>query len=316
MASLPFGEELAATGTTDKHRFTSYERDSETATDYAVNRQYNQSVGRFNRVDPYQASGYLVDPQSWNRYSYVQNNPVDWVDPDGLLRSTYRLPCPSLYGTGFTSAEFGVDGLSGSPDDGIDIDPSFSGGSGVIDLDPLIGPEADALNAAFGDLIARLLAGVSDDCKTNVIDKLASRYGFDISSFVGYLNAGIGLFNGLTSNTLVAGNVMPSQPANIRYGTGATVAGVFSSKREITAITSITARVLTIFIRPGMDANNNPVVDLSNGGVNPRNLGFIFHEALHGFLGDVDPNLQDALWGNAGGASENISNYIRQHCFN
>jgi hypothetical protein len=74
-------------------------------------------------------SGSLETPQSLNRYSYVQNNPVDWVDPDGLLRSTYRLPCPSLYGTGFTSAEFGVDGLSGSPDDGIDIDPSFSGGS-------------------------------------------------------------------------------------------------------------------------------------------------------------------------------------------
>jgi YD repeat-containing protein len=38
---LPFGEELVATGTTDKHRFTSYERDSEGGMDYAVNRGYS-----------------------------------------------------------------------------------------------------------------------------------------------------------------------------------------------------------------------------------------------------------------------------------
>jgi RHS repeat-associated protein len=61
-----------------------YERDSETATDYAVNRQYNQSVGRFNQADPYQASGYLVDPQSWNRYSYTRNDSVNKVDALGL----------------------------------------------------------------------------------------------------------------------------------------------------------------------------------------------------------------------------------------
>ena len=82
---LPFGEELNATGTTDKHRFTSYERDSETGTDYAVNRQYAQGVGRFNRTDPYRESCNASSPQSLNRYAYTSNDPINRVDPMGLI---------------------------------------------------------------------------------------------------------------------------------------------------------------------------------------------------------------------------------------
>jgi len=81
---LPFGEELVATGTTDKHRFTSYERDSETGTDYAVNRGYSASIGRFLQADPYRASGGIGDPKSWNRYSYTRNNPTNRTDRLGL----------------------------------------------------------------------------------------------------------------------------------------------------------------------------------------------------------------------------------------
>jgi RHS repeat-associated protein len=84
-AHLPFGEEFAASGTQEKHHFTSYEAESESGTDYAVNRQYPQSVGRFGSADPYQASSHLVNPQSWNRYSYVLNDPIHNVDPLGLF---------------------------------------------------------------------------------------------------------------------------------------------------------------------------------------------------------------------------------------
>jgi RHS repeat-associated protein len=84
-AHLPFGEEFAESGTQEKHHFTSYEADGESGSDYAVNRQYSQSVGRFGSADPYQASGYLVNPQSWNRYSYVENDPIHNVDPLGLF---------------------------------------------------------------------------------------------------------------------------------------------------------------------------------------------------------------------------------------
>src|SRR6185312_9637941 len=82
-AHLPYGEDFAESGTQQKHHFTSYERDSESGTDYAVNRQYNQSVGRFVSADPYKAKGGKADPQSWNRYSYAENEPVNRADPLG-----------------------------------------------------------------------------------------------------------------------------------------------------------------------------------------------------------------------------------------
>ncbi|HXG06304.1 MAG TPA: RHS repeat-associated core domain-containing protein [Nitrososphaera sp.] len=81
---LPFGEEIGGSGTTDKHKFTNYERDSESGLDYAVNRQYAQSVARFMRVDPYRGSSSLDNPQTQNRYAYVENDPINKTDPLGL----------------------------------------------------------------------------------------------------------------------------------------------------------------------------------------------------------------------------------------
>ncbi|MEK6406231.1 MAG: RHS repeat-associated core domain-containing protein [Acidobacteriota bacterium] len=91
-AHLPFGEDFAESGTQEKHHFTSYERDGESSTDYAVSRQHSGNVGRFMTADPYKPSAYLIDPQSWNRYSYVQNDPVNFTDPTGLFMLAPRFP--------------------------------------------------------------------------------------------------------------------------------------------------------------------------------------------------------------------------------
>ncbi|MEK6288507.1 MAG: RHS repeat-associated core domain-containing protein [Acidobacteriota bacterium] len=80
---LPFGEDSGtSTGQIEKHRFTSYERDNETGIDYAINRQYSQNTGRFSRPDP--VTGSVSTPQSLNRYSYVNNDPINSTDPLGL----------------------------------------------------------------------------------------------------------------------------------------------------------------------------------------------------------------------------------------
>ncbi len=81
----PFGEEVAPTHPNPERKlFTGHERDAETALDYFGARYYRADVGRFTTVDPAQTiSENLVDPQRWNRYAYVTNNPLKFTDPDG-----------------------------------------------------------------------------------------------------------------------------------------------------------------------------------------------------------------------------------------
>ena len=83
----PFGEAWYETGSTDKWKFTSYERDGESALDYAMFRYDSSRLGRFMTPDP--IAGSIADPQSLNRYAYGRNDPVNLVDPLGLD------PCPN-----------------------------------------------------------------------------------------------------------------------------------------------------------------------------------------------------------------------------
>jgi RHS repeat-associated protein len=71
---FPFGESTSPM-TGDPRRFTSKERDAETAFDYFEARYYRNVWGRFTAVDPGQASGSAGDPQGWNAYAYARNNP-------------------------------------------------------------------------------------------------------------------------------------------------------------------------------------------------------------------------------------------------
>jgi len=95
---LPFGEDFGESGTQEKHHFTSYERDGEAGTDYAVNRGYSPVVGRFNQIDP--VSGSASDPQGLNRYAYVHNSPTNNVDPLGLLEAGLTFSCTSGFVNG------------------------------------------------------------------------------------------------------------------------------------------------------------------------------------------------------------------------
>ena len=111
---LPFGEELFAGANAvrtigngyvaDKVRqqFGTYERDNETGLDFAQARYYGSVQGRFTSPDPYDVnierqyaaderdaneifSNYAAQPQHWNHYAYALNNPLKYVDPEGLL---------------------------------------------------------------------------------------------------------------------------------------------------------------------------------------------------------------------------------------
>jgi RHS repeat-associated protein len=93
---LPYGEEINANesnrkqalgynyGDKTRQKYTGYEKDSETKLDFAQNRYYATKHGRFTSVDPVMASASIFDPQSFNRFVYVKNNPLNLTDSLGL----------------------------------------------------------------------------------------------------------------------------------------------------------------------------------------------------------------------------------------
>ena len=92
---LPFGVEIpggtagrtsGVWGGTDylSAKFTGQERDAETGLDHFTARYMASGQGRFMRPDPGNFGARIGNPQSWSGYSYVMNNPLAFVDPDGL----------------------------------------------------------------------------------------------------------------------------------------------------------------------------------------------------------------------------------------
>lgn len=64
--------------------FTGKERDVETGLDYFDSRYFGAAQGRFTSPDVLMGKPeWLVDPQRWNRYAYVRNNPLKYIDPNG-----------------------------------------------------------------------------------------------------------------------------------------------------------------------------------------------------------------------------------------
>ena len=80
----PWGAETNRSwnGSMQPHRFTSYERNI--TGDESLFRRYHGWWSRFAHPDPYDGGYNFSDPQSFNRYAYTQNDPVNFVDPRGL----------------------------------------------------------------------------------------------------------------------------------------------------------------------------------------------------------------------------------------
>jgi RHS repeat-associated protein len=64
--------------------FAETERDVATGLEHTPFRKYESGFGRWTSPDPYPGSMNAGNPQSFNRYAYVQNDPVNFVDPSGL----------------------------------------------------------------------------------------------------------------------------------------------------------------------------------------------------------------------------------------
>ncbi len=75
----------------NKYLFANKQLDNETDLQYFEKRYYDPRIGRFTTEDPVfwevsltkRPNQYFTDPEQWNSYSYVRNNPINFTDPTG-----------------------------------------------------------------------------------------------------------------------------------------------------------------------------------------------------------------------------------------
>jgi RHS repeat-associated protein len=164
----PYGGERSYTSSSGNTRkFTGKERDSESGLDNLTARFYASTTGRFMSADD---SKYVVaaDPQTWNLYGYVANNPLNAVDPTGhapnppdYLRPENKYK-PMQHSGGGPGEEFG----GGGPPDST-IDSGTNSGSGthtyqvlltgggepndIVNIEAISGQDAMAMALATAD---------------------------------------------------------------------------------------------------------------------------------------------------------------------
>ena len=73
-------------------KFSGKERDEESGLDYFGARYYDHTLYRFLSPDPVIPTDRAIyNPQRWNLYGYCNNNPINYVDPNGdIIIKVYR----------------------------------------------------------------------------------------------------------------------------------------------------------------------------------------------------------------------------------
>lgn len=150
---------------TIRNRYALTERDEATGLDDTWFRKLENRGGRWTSPDLYNGSSNVGSGQSWNRYTYVENQPTNSVDPSGLMMVAQRT-CRSwtqyyyVDGQYDSSTDFEACWISGySWVDDIDSGGGVGGGSilkEVTDLDIQAAMQkcADILFSGAGVLIS------------------------------------------------------------------------------------------------------------------------------------------------------------------
>jgi RHS repeat-associated protein len=82
-----YGNIINSSGqTANNYLYTGEQFDANSREYYLRARYYNPSIGRFTGRDPFE--GFLTEPLSLAKYSYVHNNPINMKDPTGLFALT------------------------------------------------------------------------------------------------------------------------------------------------------------------------------------------------------------------------------------
>jgi len=188
------------------HEFTGDERDAESGLDHTWFRQYSSSLGRWMHPDPAGLAAVDIgNPQSWNRYAYVINNPLNLVDPSGLVCS-------------------GTNGLGDTP-----CNPGNSGGGG--------GSGSFAGYGPFGLMsipVVAYLGAFYVNVGPGVINGYPDGYEGEAAIFQ-VVGSGFDLFGGIGGiSPTAAGSMCSSSPALLKPASDANYRTQFNAKMEFT----------------------------------------------------------------------------------
>ena len=153
-ACLPFGETVAQQGSvTSASGYTQHEQTDPSGLIYMQGRFYAPQYHRFLSPDPGRDQ-QPEDPQSWNLFSYVRNNPVTKFDPDGQeqVDITFRAFIPHYTMLGFHGDNRGfsaAQNVSSRVSVGfrIETDPVKNGGNPLIGT-PLVNIQSTRMTVA------------------------------------------------------------------------------------------------------------------------------------------------------------------------
>ncbi len=306
----PFGENWYETGGVNKLKFTSYERDSESGNDYAMIRTSVTRLGRFSSPDP--LAGSITDPQSLNRFAYTRNDPINLIDPLGLLGRYWIDASQSgnfiallLGGSEFADVGIYLGSFCSPVYDfvwnGEGFTPVFVGTS----CSPTQGRRSGGEAAAFLALKtgANTLTNPENLNKEECQKDLAK-----LGITTQQVRAGAATANFING---VGGNV----PLSSLYATSPH-AGVRQAGR------SATGTVGDKLAQPGTVAVSQlggPDIYINPAMIDPRNylgnLGTAFHEIVHNVSGLTDPDIQRALGIKEQPVTHNITEKLLKDCF-
>ena len=325
--TYPYGADIGTPPAADAPDFATYTKEGTTGLEYAMNRYYSASLGRFMTVDPYGGSADTHEPGSLNRFSYSNDDPINYSDPSGTTTcdSNGDNCSDSVWVTPDYLLGLGVDGNDPSKAGADCLGPvalekgssdcrnTEKRGRNDLGLKPRSGDFSWAnaqqrlTNAASS--IAGLLSSpdVSGPCARDLAALgVAPGDGGNASALLLNLTNS-SLRDGLGSQDLYS-TVFPNALPSILQGwnaNGYTVGSYFNNNTAVTALSQLgtpTAPGTVIWF----DAT------WVNGSMPSTNAGTLLHELLHHF-GLQDPQIEGAL--GIKGPSVNISTTLAKDCF-
>lgn len=168
---------------TIRTQYAGMEKDVATGLEHTPYRKYDSGWGRWTSPDPYGGSMSASDPQSFNRYAYVSNDPVNFVDPSGL-DGTFPIFCQngqcvtvvpgvSVYGA-VGSLGVGGGGGTGMHPPMLGVEELGLGGGG--------GPGGEPQNPQSPNCIEKAVAGGKLGATRNLIPEISAASGKPVAT--------------------------------------------------------------------------------------------------------------------------------------